>query len=310
MADVVGGHPANGAAAPTEDKLVGASEISAGAGLGRVRSTEKSGVAVFYLLAYGFSWAWLGAVALSGGRVSSGSGWPTHFPALLGPLMAAVIVTSSREGRLGLADLARRMVKAGVPKRWWLFALSPLLLLLVVLLLDAALGLPLPRLADFAEFSGLPSRWGALAVAGTILVVNGFGEETGWRGYAFPHLQRIRSPLAATLIVAVLWAGWHAPMFFVVSSFRTMGAPMILGWTIALVCGAIVLSWLYNRSGGSILLIVIWHGTYNLISGTAAAPGLLAATATTLVVMLATCLVILELRAAHRGGRTVLGSRN
>ena len=90
-------------------------------------------------------------------------------------------------------------------------------------------------------------------------------------------------------------------MFVVASSFRAMGAQMILGWMIALVFGAIVLSWLYNRSAGSILLVVIWHGTYNLISGTAAATGLLAAAATALVIVQATCLVILELRAARRG---------
>ena len=63
------------------------------------------------------------------------------------------------------------------------------------------------------------------------------------------------------------------------------------------------------RSGGSILLVVIWHGTYNLISGTAAGTRLLAATATSLVIVLAICLVGLELRARHQGRGTVVGPR-
>jgi hypothetical protein len=79
-----------------------------------------------------------------------------------------------------------------------------------------------------------------------------------------------------------------------------------VGWIIALFCGAVVLSWLYNRSGGSILLVAVWHATYNLISGTDASTGLLAATATTLVIALAVTLVGLEIRASRRGGTSVL----
>jgi uncharacterized protein len=155
--------------------------------------------------------------------------------------------------------------------------------------------------------TGLPARWGVLGVATAILLVNGFGEETGWRGYALPHLQRHRGPLVATVILSVLWAGWHAPMFFVVDTFRTFSAPILLGWIIGLVCGASVLTWLYNRSGGSILLVAIWHATYNLVSGTDAAEGLLAAIATTMVIGLALALVGLEMRATREARPSVLG---
>lgn len=272
-------------------------------------STPRGGHAVawFFVLAYALSWGWVIPIALTGGLVRAGAGWPTHLPALLGPLLAAFAVTARTEGRRGLADLLRRMVRARVPLRWWLFAVSPLLLLLVVLAVDGVAGRSLPASGDFAVFSGVPSRWGVLGVAATVLVVNGFGEETGWRGFALPHLQRRRSPLVATVIVAVLWAGWHAPMFLVVDNFQSFTAPILVGWFIGLFCGAIVLSWLYNRSGGSILLVAIWHGTYNLISGTDAAEGVLAATSTTLVVVLAVVLFGLEVRANRQGRESVLG---
>jgi hypothetical protein len=124
--------------------------------------------AVFVLLAYALSWAWLIPVAVTGVTVSAGRGWPTHFPALLGPLLAAFGVTAWRDGRPGTVDLLRRMVRVRVALRWWLLAVSPLLLLLLVLAVDAALAVSPPAYGRFAVFSGLPSHWGPLAVAAVL----------------------------------------------------------------------------------------------------------------------------------------------
>lgn len=148
---------------------------------------------------------------------------------------------------------------------------------------------------------------GVIGVAVVILVLNGLGEETGWRGFALARLQARHSPLTATLIVGLLWTFWHVPMFLVVQSFRGFDVPIACGWAFSLLCGAVVLSWLYNRSGGSILMVAIWHTGYNLTAGTAAATGLLAIVPTALVITGAVSLVCLEL-IAHRAGRpTVIG---
>jgi len=260
----------------------------------------------FFGLAYALSWLWLVPIAAVGGRVAAGSGWPTHLPALLAPLAAALIVTARYDGRAGLNDLGRRMVRVRVPLRWWAFAVSPLLVLVLVLLVDVAAGRALPAIGDFARFSGVASGWGPLGVGAAIVMINGFGEETGWRGYAVPRLQRRYPPLTATMIVAALWAGWHLPMFFVVDGFRSFTLAITAGWVFGLFCGAIVLTWLYNHTR-SILLVALWHGTYNIISGTGAATGLLAAVSTTLVMVLAVALVVLELRATRAGRRSVVG---
>ncbi|MEN3533592.1 CPBP family intramembrane glutamic endopeptidase [Microbispora sp. ZYX-F-249] len=260
----------------------------------------------FFVLAYALSWLWLVPIALSGGTVIGGHGWPTHFPALAGPALAAVSVTAAYGGRRGLAGLGRRMLAVQVPVRWWSVALSPLLLLPVVLAVTAATGQPLPPLADFAVINGVPASWGVAGVALAVLLVNGFGEETGWRGYALPCAQARWSPLRSTLVVSVGWAGWHAPMFLVLQSFRGFTAVTVVGWFIGLLCGAVVLTWLYNRSGGSIALVAVWHAAYNMVSATKAAEGLLAATSTTLVITAAFFLIALELFAARRGTPSVL----
>ena len=66
-------------------------------------------LAVFVALAYAFSWAWMAPFALAGDVIEKGSGWPTHFLALFGPMVAAVVVTAWVSGRSGLADLLKRM---------------------------------------------------------------------------------------------------------------------------------------------------------------------------------------------------------
>jgi CAAX protease family protein len=85
-----------------------------------------------------------------------------------------------------------------------------------------------------------------------LIFAGALGEETGWRGYALPQLQRRFSPLASSLILAVLWFGWHLPQFFVIATYRDSSPVQYVGMFLGLACGAVVLTWLYNRSGGSI----------------------------------------------------------
>jgi membrane protease YdiL (CAAX protease family) len=262
------------------------------------RSDGRALVA-FFVLAYALSWAWVGPLAVSHLVVDRGQGWPTHYPALFGPAVAAVLVVAGTTGRQGIAQLLQRIVLWRVGWRWWLAAVSPVLFLAIALLGSWVSGASLPGPTDFALFSGVPAV-GLLGVV-PLIIVGAFGEEIGWRGFALPHLQHRFSPLMASLILAALWALWHLPQFFVIATYRALGVADYVGFVVGLSCGAIVLTWLYNRSGGSILLVAVWHGVYNVVSGTQAATGVVAAVVTTLIMAQALVLVGLVLRARHRG---------
>ena len=260
---------------------------------------------VFFALAYALSWSWAIPLAAAHLVVRRGVGWPTHLPALLGPAIAALVVTAWTMGRPGVRDLGARLVRWRVPVRWWLVAVSPVAFLGLALAAVAVAGQALPSVGDFGRFSGTP----AIGLAGVLLIIfaGAVGEETGWRGYALPQLQRRFSPLASSLILAGLWFGWHLPQFWVIATYRDFAPAGYVGMFCGLACGAVVLTWLYNRSGGSILLVAVWHGLYNLVSGTQAATGVLAAVVTTLIMIQGVALIILDLRARRCGRPSVLG---
>ena len=263
---------------------------------------------VFFVLAYVLSWSWAIPLAAAHLVVRRGEGWPTHYPLVLAPAIAAVVVTAWTMGRPGVRDLLARIGRWRVPVVWWLAALSPVAFLGLALIAMAAAGKALPSAADFGQFSGTPAI-GLVGVLLLITFVGALGEETGWRGYALPQLQRRFSPLASSLILALLWFGWHLPQFFVIAAYRDFGPGQYVGMFLGLTCGAVILTWLYNRSGGSILLVIVWHGLYNFVSGTQAATGVLAAVVSTLVMVQGVVLIVLELRARRRGLPSVLGQR-
>ena len=262
-------------------------------------------VIAYVVLAYGLTWAWLLPMAFSGAIAEPGSGWPTHVPALVGPLLAAVVVAA---GAGGLRRLAASMVRVRVPVRWWLVALSPLGIGAVAAVAELLATGHGPSPAGFGMFAGISPLAGPVGVAAVLVVVNGFGEETGWRGFLLPALQRRFTPLTAMLLLTPIWAVWHAPMFVVVSTFRGFDAGTVIGWTFGLASGSVVLGWLYNRTG-SVALAAVWHGLFNVVSGTAAAGGVMAAVTSTVVMVVAVVLVGAELLARRRGRPSVLGPR-
>ena len=268
-------------------------------------------VVAFFVLAYGISWAWVIPWAATGHTVLQGGGWPTHLPSLLGPMLAAFAVTAWTTGRVGIRDLFVRMGRWRIGWRWWLAVASPLAFFFVVLGTMAAVGAHVPARGDFARFSGLPAGLGVVGVALAITVVNGFGEETGWRGYALPQLQRRFGPLAASLIIAAFWAGWHIPQSFFLDSSKSFSVAMLPVLVFGLTCGAIVWTWVYNRTG-SILAVAAWHGIYNVTGGTRAATGgsgVIASAMWTYVVVSATVLLVPERRARRAGHPSILAAR-
>jgi membrane protease YdiL (CAAX protease family) len=93
-----------------------------------------------------------------------------------------------------------------------------------------------------------------------LTLVGGGQEELGWRGFALPALQERYDALIASVVIGIVWAVWHLPAF----AFSIPGYTGSFALYTLLVVGiSIVLTWLYNSSGGSVLLAMLLHGGIN-----------------------------------------------
>src|SRR5688572_18742537 len=174
------------------------------------------------------------------------------------PLLSALIVVSIAEGWRGLAQLGRRLIRWRVNWIWYAAAIGlPLLVHALAIGLNMAVGAPAPSLAQFQP-------WYAVLMVFGLSMVNPLegplGEEPAWRGFAQPRLQSKWSPLASAALLAVLITSWHLPLVFMPQF--DLGLPDIA--TTVLV--TFWYAWLFNRSGGSVLLPLIAHVTEGCVS--------------------------------------------
>jgi membrane protease YdiL (CAAX protease family) len=213
---------------------------------------------IFYLLAFGITWGagGLGLLAGAYGLVSPFSpSSPLCYVAGYGPSITGLIVVGCREGRRGIVRLLCRAVptRAGVP--WYLGVIVGFT---VITLLAG-------RLVDAEIFTKLP-RWDqmlALLALTAVTDTGPIGEEFGWRGFALPCILTRRPPLAASLILGVIWGVWHLPTFFIptLTQYR-LSFPLFVLNSISL---SIIMTWLYLRTGGDLLLMILVHLMANYV---------------------------------------------
>ena len=94
------------------------------------------------------------------------------------------------------------------------------------------------------------------------------GEELGWRGYALPRLLGPFGPLGATLIIGVMWTFWHVPMMLWMPGASIPDFMGLTTFSVAVYLGHItamsaVMTIIYLRTGGSVLMAVLAHLAFN-----------------------------------------------
>lgn len=231
-------------------------------------------VILFFVLAYAITWSsWTPiSYGYDRGLIELSPGIYALFVAgSFGPLLAGAIVTYLRGS--SLRAWFGQALKWRVPLKWWLAAL---LTPFVLYTLMAAIHLLLGGTLNWSEVAPL---WSLPAGFLSVFLWGGGNEELGWRGFALPHLQQRYGALVSSLIIGVVWTLWHAPPGIV-----EMG---LVGWALDLpfymtsVTGiAIVATWLYNGSGGSVLLTMVFHAAVNVVQSLYPVEGMFSTTGT------------------------------
>ena len=187
--------------------------------------------------------------------------------ALSSSLAAIVlVVVEGRKG--GLRELLGRFLIWRVGIKWWAIALFfAVIPSVAALYLFALLGGP-P-----VDWSGLPPLYTVIPMFIFLTIAAGIGEEFGWRGFLLPRLQTRHNALVSSLIIGVMWAIWHIPLFFIKGTFQhdlqSQGGllPAVLSFSLFVIVSSVWFTWVFNNTRGSVLLAAIMHGASNTWGG-------------------------------------------
>jgi membrane protease YdiL (CAAX protease family) len=214
----------------------------------------------FTVLAFALTWPfWWGAALAERGAFAVP--FPSDLLLVLGgigPSLAGILLARRAVGGAGVRQLLDRARRWRVAPGWYAaVVLGPFALQAGAITLHVVLGGQAPAFGQMLRL--LP---GILASVIPIALVFGpLGEEFGWRGTLLPLLQGRFSALGASLLLGGLWALWHLPMFFNPTlSYAAVPAPVYLA---SMLGSAVLFSWVYNGTGGSLLLPLLLHSLIN-----------------------------------------------
>jgi membrane protease YdiL (CAAX protease family) len=183
-----------------------------------------------------------------------------------GPTVAAFVMTWSIQGKAGTKQLLRRYVLWRVKFRWYLFVL------LVIPISEVLGAIVLPGVAASYQpiLLSLVLAY-PLAFVTTFVLGGPLGEEPGWRGFALPRLQAAHGPLVGSVILGVLWAFWHFPLFWT-GVWTPPTVPNMVMFVVMITALTIVMTWVFNNARGSLLITMLMHASFNTFANKMVAP--------------------------------------
>lgn len=225
---------------------------------------------LFVVLAFGLAWSvWLvmkgsGIYPALGPHFSTSPGYLLLMSGASAPTVAALAVVYSTEGNRGLIEFVFKAYRLKVHARWYLIALGlPIGLALLATVLYSIFQMRMPTI-NIGPLLGLAPQF-----VWTLFLGGPLEEELGWRGFAFPRLQQMMSPLAASVFLGLIWGLWHMPLFLLQGSsqyalvHQQAAVLWFLGFLIQTILLSIVLGWLMDRTK-SVVIAMLLHASANV----------------------------------------------
>ena len=169
------------------------------------------------------------------------------------PSLLAIFLTWKKEGLSGLRILSQRILQFKLGLRWYVF-------IFLVVIAGTAGQLTINKLLG-NTFNGylFVAQLGSFL---PLLIIGPLSEEIGWRGYALERLQTRWNALTSSLIVGLVWALWHLPLFMMVGTSQHESGVLFIGFLMKLMASAILYTWLYNNTKQSLWSAILLHWLY------------------------------------------------
>ena len=170
-----------------------------------------------------------------------------------GPSLGGVIMVGATAGWKGTHELFGRLLRWRVAVRWYaIVLLAPAVILTVAIALHLLLGSGALETASFRFPESAVALLSLLSIR--FFAGGGLGEALGWRGFMLPQMQRRHDALTASLYIGVFHGLWHLPA-------QGLAGTVVL--TVFTTSGAIIATWIFNSTGGNVLLVALMHAAFN-----------------------------------------------
>ena len=215
-------------------------------------------VVAFLIMAYTFSWT----IQLAGFQVGLSLRLVSSLGVIFGLALPAFLVTAATGGKAGVQDLLRRCLRWRVGIHWYLLAL--LGLLVATLLVASVFGGLTPLQAVVEKWPLFFTMFLPEILIAFLLIQ--LWEETAWTGFMQDTLQERHGPLLASLMVAPAFALGHLMI-------NLLEQPLIFAFVFVVVQAIVgiflrvVIMWLYNGAGRSVVIVALFHSAFNSATG-------------------------------------------
>jgi membrane protease YdiL (CAAX protease family) len=232
---------------------------------------KRRPLVIFFVLAFAISWAcWL----LLPVAVHHDS--PRLFKILkslgvFGPSLAAIVVVAYGGGMEGVRRLLARLLFWRVSWIWFAVALLlPAVISLLTTGLHVLFGGAAPNFAippiyqlRLTGFFGEYNAWTIIVplFLWSLVADTALPEEVAWRGFALPRLQRSFNAWIAAVLIGGAFVLWKLPLIFNAVGFSGKPFVVVLLGDVAF---SILAAWIFNNTGGSVLLTVLFTNSFKL----------------------------------------------
>ena len=209
----------------------------------------------FFVLTYAVAWLLWAPLVIFRNQLPGPLGFVLGLLGTLVPSTLGLLFVGLLRGRPGVRRVLRRLVHGRIGLRWYLAVLALAMLAPLGLGLSILMGGEAP-VVDKTIFGIL------FLFAFHIFPGSALGEEIGLRGFALPRMQARQSALKASLVIGILWGSWHLPLWLTGTESHPIS--LFVPFVVSVIATSVLCTWLYNNTGGSLLIIVLFHAAANL----------------------------------------------
>lgn len=176
------------------------------------------------------------------------------FMGAISPGLVAVFLTAITKGGEGVKLLIKKISFKDTRLIWYLFAVTFI-----------AFIKGLAALVYFLLYNSWPqvgtTSWYVMLFGIAVSMWAQAGEEIGWRGYALPLMSKRFGLAMASILLGIIWAIWHLPLFYIVAADTFhQSFPLYLLQVTGL---SVIMAWLFWKVNGNLLPLMVFHAAIN-----------------------------------------------